>query len=82
VPFSAARVAKLDACELRQLTLRRRAAIHGLEPRRAGTQVRGDGLAASREHTHHLPGDALDLEPVPVIPGDQFQAEPGSEGFF
>ena len=68
--------------EMRQLTLRRRAAVLLLEPRRAGTQVRGDGLAASREHAHHLPADALDLEPVAVIARDPFQAEPGGEGFF
>jgi hypothetical protein len=68
--------------EMRQLTLRRRAAVLLLEPRSAGTQVRGDGLAARREHAHHLPADALDLEAMAVIARDPFQAEPRGEGFF
>ena len=41
--------------EPRQLALRRRAAVVLLEPRRAGTQVGGDGLAAGGEQPHHLP---------------------------
>jgi hypothetical protein len=53
--------------EMCQLTLRRRAAVLRLEPRRAGAQVRADGLAASGEHAHHVTADALDLEPVAVI---------------
>ena len=68
--------------EMCQLTLRRRAAVLRLEPRRAGAQVRGDGLAASGEHAHHVTADALNLEPVAVIARDPFQAEPGGEGFF
>jgi hypothetical protein len=68
--------------EARQLTLGRRASVPLLESPRASTQVRGDGLAASREHAHHLPADALDLETVSIIAGDPFQAEPGGEGFF
>jgi hypothetical protein len=68
--------------EMRQLTLRRRAAVLLLEPRGAATQVRRDGLAARREHAHHLPADALDLEPVAVIACDPFQAEPAGERFF
>jgi hypothetical protein len=67
---------------MRQLTLRRRAAVLLLEPRGAGTQVRGDGLAASREHAHHLPADAFDLEAVAVIARDPFQAKSGGEGLF
>ena len=62
--------------EVRELALGRRAAVPLLEPRRAAAQIRGDRLAARGEHAHHLPGDALDLEPVPVIAGGPFQAEP------
>ena len=68
--------------ELREFALRRRAAVALLEPRRAGAQVRGDRRAARGEHAHHLPGDALDLEAVPVVAGGPFQAEPLGERFF
>ena len=44
--------------------------------------VRDDRLAAGGEHAHHLPGDPLDLEPVPVVPRGPLQAEPGGEGLF
>jgi hypothetical protein len=67
--------------ELRELALGRRAAVPLLEPRRADAQVRGDRRAARGEHVHHLPGDALDLKPVPVIASGPFQAEPGGQGF-
>jgi hypothetical protein len=53
-----------------------------LEPRGAGTQVGGDGLAAGGEQAHHLPGDSLDLEPVAVVACGPFQAEPLRQGFF
>ena len=62
--------------ELRELALRWRAAVPLLEPRRAGAQVRGDRCAARGEHAHHVATDALDLEPVTVIPRGPFQAEP------
>ena len=68
--------------ELREFALGRLAAVALLEPRRAGAQVRGDRRAAGGEHAHHLPGDALDLEAVPVIARGPLQAEPGGEGFF
>src|ERR1017187_8938683 len=68
--------------ELRELALGRRAAVVLLEPRGAGTQIRGDGFAAGGEHAHHLPGDAHDLEAVAVVAGDPFDAEPAGEGFF
>ena len=67
--------------ELREFALRRRAAVALLEPRGAGAQVGGDRLPAGGEQAHHLPGDALDLESVPVISGGPFQAEPGGERF-
>ena len=67
---------------MRELALGRRAAVPLLEPRRAAAQIRGDRRAAGGEHAHHLPADALDLEPVPVITRGPFQAEPLSEGFF
>ncbi len=67
--------------ELREFALGRRAAVRLLEPRGAGAQVRGDGLAAGGEQAHHLAGDALDLEAVAVVAGGPLQAEPGREGF-
>ena len=66
---------------MRELALGRRAAVALLEPRGAGAQVGGDGLAARGEQPHHLPADSLDLEPVSVIAGDPFQAEPARERF-
>ena len=78
-----ARVLKFDALrEVRELALGRRAAVPLLEPRRAAAQIRRDRRAAGGEHAHHLPADALDLEPVAVVPRDPFQAEPGGEGLF
>ena len=68
--------------EVRELALGRRAAVPLLEPRRAAAQVRGDRRAARGEHAHHRPGDARDLEPVTVVPGGPFQAEPCGEGLF
>src|ERR1039457_6115094 len=68
--------------ELRELALGRRAAVVLLEPRGAGTQVRGNGFAAGGEQAPHLPADALDLEAVAVIAGGPFVAEPAGEGFF
>jgi hypothetical protein len=68
--------------QLRELTLGRRAAVALLQPRGAGTQVRGDRFAAGREQPHHLAGDAFDLEAVAVVAGGPFQAEPGGQGFF
>jgi hypothetical protein len=68
--------------ELRELALGRRAAVPLLEPLRAAAQIRRDRHTARREHAHHLPADALDLEPVPVVARDPFQAEPGGEGLF
>ena len=68
--------------EVREFALGGLASVPLLEPRGAGAQVRGDGLAARGEHAHHLPADALDLEPVPVVAGRPFQAEPAGEGFF
>jgi hypothetical protein len=67
---------------VRQFTLGRRAAVLLLEPRGTLAQVRGDRRAARGEHAHHLPADALDLEPVAVVAGGPFQAEPGGEGLF
>ena len=67
--------------ELRELALRWRATVPLLEPRRAGAQVRGDRRAARGEHAHHVAADALDLEPVTVIPRGPFQAEPMGESF-
>ena len=67
--------------ELRELALGRRAAVPLLEPRRAAAQVRGDGLAAGGEHAHHLAADPVDLEPVAVVAGGPFQAEPGGQRF-
>jgi len=64
-------VARLEVgclCEVRQLALRRLPTATLLELRRAGTQVGRDGLPARGEHAHHLPGDALDLKTVTVIP--------------
>ena len=63
----------------RQLALGGRAAVLLLEPRRAGPQVRGDRLAAGGEQPHHLPGDAGDLEAVPVIAGLPRQPEPAGQ---
>ena len=68
--------------ELRELALRRRAAVPLLEPRRAAAQIRRDRRAPGGEHAHHLPADALDLEPVAVVPRDPLQAEPAGEGLF
>jgi hypothetical protein len=67
--------------EMRELALGRRAAVALLEPRRAGAQVRGDGLPARGKQPHHLPADSFDLEPVPVIAGDPLQAEPARQRF-
>ena len=81
---AALRVARLEVGrlrEVREFALGGRAAIALLELRRAGAHIRGDGLAAGGKQPHHLPGDALDLEPVAVITGSPFQAEPGGEGF-
>ena len=66
--------------QLRELPLRRRAAVPLLEPRGALAHVGGDRLAARGEQVHHLLRDALDLEPVPVLPGRPLQAEPAGEG--
>ena len=81
VPVFAARVANevRRLRQPRQLTLGRRAAVLRLEPRRAGTQVGRDGLAARGEQRHHAPGDARDLEPVPIIAGLPRQAEPAGQ---
>ena len=68
--------------QVRELPLGRRAAVMLLEPRRACPHLRGDRFAARGEQPHHLPADALDLEPVPVIARDPFQAEPAGERFF
>jgi hypothetical protein len=68
--------------EVRELALRRLAAVPLLEPRRAATQIRGDRHTAGGEHAHHLTADALDLEPVAVVPRDPPQAEPGGKGLF
>ena len=65
--------------ELRQFPLRRGAAVPLLEPRRAGAHVGGDRLAARGEQPHHLPGDALDLEPVAVIARHPLHAEPAGQ---
>jgi hypothetical protein len=65
--------------QLRQLPLRRRAAILVLEPRCTGAQVGGDGLAPGGEQAHHLAGDALDLEPVAVVARDPLHAEPAGQ---
>ena len=67
---------------MRELALRWFAAVALLEPRGAGAQVGGDGLAAGGEHAHHLAADALDLEAVAVITGDPLDAEPAGERFF
>ena len=67
---------------MREFALGRRAAVPLLEPRRAVTQVGGDGLTPGGEHAHHRAGDALDLEAVAVVAGGPFQAEPGGEGLF
>ena len=66
--------------QLREFPLRRRAAVPLLEPRRALAHVGGDRLAARGEQVHHLLRDALDLEPVPVLPGRPLQAEPAGQG--
>jgi len=76
-----ARVLKFAACARREFTLGWLAAVPLLEPRGAGAQVGGDGLAAGGEHAHHAAADALDLEPVAVVAGDPFQAEPMGESF-
>ncbi len=65
--------------QLRELPLRRRAAVPLLEPRGALAHVGGDRLAARGEQVHHLLRDALDLEPVPVLPGGPLQAEPAGQ---
>jgi len=67
---------------MRELALGRLASVLLLEPRGAHAQVLGDRRAARGEHAHHLPGDARDLEPVPVITRGPLQAEPLGEGFF
>ena len=67
---------------MREFALAWLAAVPLLEARRAAAQVRVDRLAARGEHAHHLPRDALDLEPVAVITCGPFQAEPLGEGFF
>ena len=68
--------------EVRELALGRRAAVPLLEPRRAAAQVRGDRLTPGGEHAHHRAADALDLEPVAVVPRNPFEAEAAGEGFF
>ena len=65
--------------EPRQLALRRRAPAALLEGRRAGTQIRSDGLPPRGEQPHHLPRDAPDLKPVPVIACLPRQAEPAGQ---
>jgi hypothetical protein len=70
----------LDACARCATSRWDGAPVPLLEPRRAPAQIRGDRRAAGGEQAHHLPGDALDLEPVPVISRDPLQAEPGGEG--
>ena len=67
---------------MREFALRRRASVPLLELRGAGTHIRGDGLTAGREQAHHLPADALDLEPVAVIARGPFQAEPSGQRLF
>ena len=67
--------------EVREFALGGLTAVILLELRGAGTQVDGDGLAVGGEQAHHLPGDALDLEPVAVIPRDPLQAEPTRQRF-
>ncbi len=65
--------------EPRHLALGRLAAAPLLEPRGAGSQVCGDGLAAGGKQAHHLPGDAHDLEAVAVIACDPIHAEPAAK---
>src|SRR5208337_2267750 len=80
--FRGARLEVRGLREVRELALGGFASVALLEPRGAGAQVGGDGLAAGGEQAHHLAADALDLEAVPVVAGGPFQAEPGGEGFF
>ena len=78
-------VARLEVGRLReprQFALRRLAADALLEPRGAVTQIGRDGFPAGGEQAHHLAGDALDLEAVPVVARLPGQAEPGGERFF
>jgi hypothetical protein len=63
----------------RQLTLRRRAAVLRLEPRRAGTQIGRDGLPARGKQPHHLSRDTPDFKPVAVIARLPGQAEPAGQ---
>ena len=65
--------------EMRELALGRLASVLLLEPRGADAQILGDRRAARGEHAHHLPGDAPDLEPVPVITRGPLQAEPARQ---
>ena len=65
--------------EMRELALGRLASVLLLEPRGADAQICGDRRAARGEHAHHLPGDAPDLEPVPVITRGPLQAEPARQ---
>ena len=65
--------------EARQFALRRLAADALLELRGAVTQVGRDGLPARGEQPHHLAGDALDLEAVPVVACLPGQAEPAGQ---
>ena len=65
--------------EMRELALGRLASVLLLEPRGAVAQICGDRRAARGEHAHHLPGDAPDLEAVPVITRGPLQAEPGGQ---
>ncbi len=67
---------------MREFALGWRAAVPLLESCRAGAQVGGDRFAPGGKQAHHLAADALDLEPVPVVAGGPFQAEPLGEGFF
>ena len=79
-PCLALRVLKFDACA-RCASSR----WDGLRPycssNRAARTRRscGDRRAARGEHAHHLPGDAPDLEPVPVITRGPLQAEPARQ---
>ena len=67
---------------MREFALGGLASVPLLEPRGAGTHVGGDRFPAGGEQPHHLPADALDLEPMSVVAGGPFQAKSGDEGFF
>jgi hypothetical protein len=54
--------------ELRELALGGLAAVALLEPRGAGAQVGGDGLAAGGEQAHHLAAALATPSPAPLSP--------------